>query len=223
MDTQLTLTEENYLKTIYTLSQQEIGKIPNISIAEMLSINAATVTEMLKKLHEKKLIEYNRIDGALLTDAGNKIALKVIRKHRLWETFLVKKLDFSWDEVHEIAEQLEHIQSEKLIIELDRFLDYPKYDPHGDPIPDKQGALPVDISFLLSEIVRQGMFRFVGVANHSPSFLQYLNKIKLEINDTIEVKEIQAFDKLMTVKINQRRQTLMFSNEVTKSILVSKY
>ncbi len=219
---QLSLTEENYLKTIYTLSQQEKGKIANLSIAEMLSINPATVTEMLKKLHDKKLIEYNRIKGASLSSIGNKIALKVIRKHRLWETFLVKKLDFSWDEVHDIAEQLEHIQSEKLIKELDRFLDYPKYDPHGDPIPDNNGNLPADITFPLSEIQAAGMFQLIGVANHSPAFLQYLDKIKLEINDAIEVKEIQDFDKSMTVKINERKQTLMFSNDVTKNLLVSK-
>ncbi|ANI90164.1 iron-dependent repressor [Arachidicoccus ginsenosidimutans] len=222
MNTQLSLTEENYLKTIYALSQQEKGKIPNLSIAEMLSINPATVTEMLKKLQDKKLIEYNRIDGASLSATGNKIALKVIRKHRLWETFLVKKLDFSWDEVHEIAEQLEHIQSEKLISELDRFLDFPKYDPHGDPIPDKDGNLPVDTTFPLAESRKPGAFQLIGVANHSPAFLQYLDKIKLEINDTIEVKDIQEFDKSMTVKINQRRQSLMLSNEVTKNLLVSK-
>ncbi|HEY0297643.1 MAG TPA: metal-dependent transcriptional regulator [Arachidicoccus sp.] len=222
MNMQLSLTEENYLKTIYTLSQQEKGKIANLSIAEMLSINPATVTEMLKKLHDKKLIEYNRIKGASLSSIGNKIALKVIRKHRLWETFLVKKLDFSWDEVHDIAEQLEHIQSEKLIKELDRFLDYPKYDPHGDPIPDNNGNLPADITFPLSEIQAAGMFQLIGVANHSPAFLQYLDKIKLEINDAIEVKEIQDFDKSMTVKINERKQTLMFSNDVTKNLLVSK-
>ncbi|MDE1192673.1 MAG: metal-dependent transcriptional regulator [Arachidicoccus sp.] len=222
MEAQLSLTEENYLKTIYILSLNEKGKIANLSIAEKLSINSATVTEMLKKLNEKKLIEYNRIDGASLSSMGNKVALKVIRKHRLWETFLVKKLDFSWDEVHEIAEQLEHIQSEKLIMELDRFLDFPKYDPHGDPIPDKEGILPEDITFPLSETMIPSMFRLIGVANHSPAFLQYLDKIKLEINDTIEVKDIQEFDKSMTVKINQRRQTLMLSNEVTKNLLVSK-
>lgn len=222
MNTQLSFTEENYLKTIYALSQQEKGKIANLSIAEMLSINPATVTEMLKKLHEKKLIEYNRIDGASLSASGNKLALKVIRKHRLWETFLVRKLTFSWDEVHEIAEQLEHIQSEKLITELDRFLDFPKYDPHGDPIPDKEGNLPVDTTFPLSEIPKPGLFRLTGVANHSPAFLQYLDKIKLEISDVIEVRDIQEFDKSMTVKINQRRQALMLSHEVTRNLLVGK-
>lgn len=222
MNNQLSFTEENYLKTIYALSQQEKGKIANLSIAEMLSINPATVTEMLKKLHEKRLIEYNRIDGASLSLSGNKIALKVIRKHRLWETFLVRKLAFSWDEVHEIAEQLEHIQSEKLISELDRFLDYPKYDPHGDPIPDMNGNLPIDTTFPLAEIPKPGRFRLTGVANHSAAFLQYLDKIKLEINDTIEVKDIQEFDRSMTVKINLRKQTLMLSNEVTKNLLVGK-
>lgn len=220
MDQLISFTEENYLKTIYSLSKQQTGKIANLSIAEMLHINPATVTEMLKKLNEKKFIDYNRIDGASLTSKGNQLALRVIRKHRLWETFLVNKLSFSWDEVHEIAEQLEHIQSEKLIRQLDKFLGFPKFDPHGDPIPDKNGNLPVSKTFRLSDIESVGTFKLIGVGNHSPAFLQYLDKIKITIGDQIEVREIQEFDHSMTVKINNRA-AMMFSHEIAKNLLVS--
>lgn len=219
MDFQLSFTEENYLKTIYSLAQNEKGKLANLSIADSLRINPATVTEMLKRLHDKKLIDYNRIDGASLNSLGTSFALKVIRKHRLWETFLANKLGFTWDEVHEIAEQLEHIQSDKLIRQLDKFLNFPKFDPHGDPIPDKNGNLPITKAFPLSESDAVGIVKLIGVANHSPAFLQYLDKIKLSINDKIEIKEIQDFDKSMFVKINNR-QPIMFSSEIAKNLLV---
>lgn len=221
MDQSISFTEENYLKTIYSLSKQEKGKIANLSIAEMLHINPATVTEMLKRLNEKHFIDYNRIDGASLTSKGELLALKVIRKHRLWETFLVNKLSFSWDEVHEIAEQLEHIHSDKLIRQLDKFLGFPKFDPHGDPIPDKNGSLPLSKAFPLSEVETPGNFKLIGVANHTPAFLQYLDKMNITINDQIEIREIQEFDHSMTVKINNRPQ-VMFSHEIAKNLLVSE-
>ena len=220
MEQAISFTEENYLKTIYSLSRKGAGKIANLSIAEMLHINPATVTEMLKKLNEKNLIDYNRIDGAALTSQGEVIALKVIRKHRLWETFLVNKLSFTWDEVHEIAEQLEHIHSDKLIRQLDKFLGFPKFDPHGDPIPDKNGQLPQSTTFPLGTIEATGHFRLIGVANHSTVFLQYLDKVKITINDKIEVKEIQEFDQSMVIKIGNR-SPFMISSEVANNLLVS--
>lgn len=220
MEQAISFTEENYLKTIYTLSRQSKGKIANLSIAEMLHINPATVTEMLKKLNEKNLIDYNRIDGAALTPQGEALALKVIRKHRLWETFLVNKLAFTWDEVHEIAEQLEHIQSDKLIRQLDKLLGFPKFDPHGDPIPDKNGQLPQSQTFPLITVEEPGSFRLIGVANHTTAFLQYLDKIKMTINDKIEVKEIQEFDHSMVIRIGNRTP-VMISSEVAKNLLVS--
>ncbi|UAY54554.1 metal-dependent transcriptional regulator [Arachidicoccus terrestris] len=220
MEQAISFTEENYLKTIYTLSRQSKGKIANLSIAEMLHINPATVTEMLKKLNEKNLIDYNRIDGAALTLQGEALALKVIRKHRLWETFLVNKLAFTWDEVHEIAEQLEHIQSDKLIRQLDKLLGFPKFDPHGDPIPDKNGQLPQSQTFPLITVEEPGSFRLIGVANHTTAFLQYLDKIKMTINDKIEVKEIQEFDHSMVIRIGNRTP-VMISSEVAKNLLVS--
>ena len=221
MEQAISFTEENYLKTIYSLSKLNKGKIANLSIAEMLRINPATVTEMLKKLNEKDLIDYNRIDGAALTAQGESLALKVIRKHRLWETFLVNKLSFTWDEVHEIAEQLEHIQSDKLIRQLDKLLGFPKFDPHGDPIPDKNGQLPQSQTFpLLTVEEANTSYRLIGVANHSTPFLQYLDKVKINIGDKIEVKEIVEFDHSMVIRA-QNRTPVMVSSEVAKNLLVS--
>ncbi len=214
----LTFTEENYLKAIYSLSSQTGHKIANLSIAEKLTINPATVTEMLGKLHTKKLIGYTRSDGANLTKAGEKIALKVLRKHRIWETFLVQKMEFNWDEVHDVAEQLEHIQSDKLVAQLDKLLGYPKFDPHGDPIPDENGKLPVFKAIPLSQCNLNKKYKLVGVANSSPSFLQYLDKITLAINDIIEIKEIHEFDKSMSVVLNQKTKTV-FSLEVSRNLL----
>jgi len=215
----ISITEENYLKAIYALSQSESGKIPNFSIAQNLDINPATVTEMLRKLAEKKWIDYTRTGGATLTEIGKSLALKVIRKHRLWETFLVQKMEFRWDEVHEVAEQLEHIQSEKLLDQLDRFLGFPKFDPHGDPIPNALGQFPTSKAILLSECKIGEKKKFVAVANHSQSFLQYLDKIGFRIEDQIEVEDIQEFDKSMNVVLNGKRKTV-FSTEVSQGLLV---
>jgi DtxR family Mn-dependent transcriptional regulator len=215
----ISVTEENYLKAIYALSQSETGKIPNFSIANSLEINPATVTEMLRKLSDKKWIDYSRSGGATLTHEGKQFALKVIRKHRLWETFLVQKMDFRWDEVHEVAEQLEHIQSEKLLDHLDKFLGYPKFDPHGDPIPDANGNLPATTACLLSICKAGDKKKFVAVANHTQSFLQFLDKIEFRIQDTIEIEEINEFDKSMFVLLNGKKQTV-FSLEVTNGLMV---
>ncbi|PZP50696.1 MAG: iron-dependent repressor [Pseudopedobacter saltans] len=216
----LSHTEENYLKVIYALERETSGKIQNLSIAEKLDINPATVTEMLKKLQEKKLIDYNRIDGASLSKQGDLIALRIIRKHRLWETFLEEKLHFNWDEVHEIAEQLEHIHSDKLIDRLDEHLGYPKFDPHGDPIPDAQGRIPETNYVSLATIKKAGKYRLDAVSNESKLFLQYLDKIQLNINDTIEVREILEFDKSLVVTLNGKTNT-MFSHDAAKSLFVT--
>src|SRR3984885_5178673 len=137
-----TFTEENYLKAIYHLSH-ESGSVSTNQIAAALNTKAASVTDMLKKLADKALINYEKYQGVTLTSAGQKIALHIIRKHRLWEYFLVEKLNFKWDEVHEMAEEMEHISSVELIDRLDKFMDYPKHDPHGDPIPDSDGKFKV--------------------------------------------------------------------------------
>ena len=212
-------TEENYLKSIYLLAHPERGKIPNFSIAQHLNINPATVTEMLKKLAEKKWIDYSRADGATLTAAGQLLALHVIRKHRLWETFLVQHLNFTWDEVHEVAEQLEHIQSQKLLDQLSIFLGHPEFDPHGDPIPNQDGLMPTSQAVLLSDCQPGELRKFVAVANHSPSFLQYLSKVGFHIQQTIEIEDVYDFDMSMHVILNGDRKTV-FSAEVAKCLLV---
>ena len=138
----MTFSEENYLKTIYHLTTSLSTEISTNAIAEMMETKASSVTDMLKKLAEKDLVHYKKYQGVFLTPKGKLAAKMIVRKHRLWEVFLVEKLDFSWDEVHEVAEQLEHIQSKKLIDKLDQFLEYPSIDPHGDPIPNAKGEWP---------------------------------------------------------------------------------
>ena len=188
-----TLTEENYLKAIYRIFESTGETVSTNAIAENLQINAASVTDMFKKLGQQKLVVYEKSKGVKPTDKGKKIALQIIRKHRLWETFMVEKLKLSWDEVHEIAEQLEHVHSDLLIERLDQLLDYPKFDPHGDPIPDKNGKLPVLKSILLSEAKAGSSYKITGVGKNSDSFLKYLKKIGLQLGEMIQVKEIEDY------------------------------
>jgi DtxR family transcriptional regulator, Mn-dependent transcriptional regulator len=215
----ISVTEENYLKAIYGLTHSVGGKVGNQLIAEKLGINPASVTDMLKKLEEKRMIDYNRTDGANLTKDGFRFASKVVRKHRLWETFLVENLNFTWDEVHEVAEQLEHVQSDKLLDELDKLLGYPKFDPHGDPIPDKTGKLPAFKSRSLSEIEIGRRIRVINVLDNSPAFLRYLDKQNIGLNDFITVKEIQDFDKSVLVELKNKKEVYL-SVEAAKKIFV---
>lgn len=216
---QITITEENYLKAIFSATSLAGGRVGNQLIAERLTINPASVTEMLRKLDEKKLIEYSRTEGAKLTKEGLKAALKVIRKHRLWETFLVGHLNFTWDEVHEVAEQLEHIQSDKLIDELATFLDNPGFDPHGDPIPDKNGKMPIIKSKILAEAEIGKKVKVVKVGDNTASFLKYLDKQGIALADIIIVKEIQDFDKSILVALKGKKEVYL-SAEAAKKIMV---
>src|ERR1700712_1060629 len=168
-----TLAEENYLKSIYHLSLNTQNVSTN-QIAALLNTRAASVTDMLKKLADKELINYTRYQGVSLTSPGKKIALHIIRKHRLWEFFLVEKLNFKWDQVHEMAEEMEHISSEELIDRLDKFMDYPKYDPHGDPIPDCNGNFKKHELKPIASLSVNESGVISGVRDHSPTFLQYL-------------------------------------------------
>ena len=179
-----TLSEENYLKAIYHLEKQGTGKVSATAIAEELDNNPASVVDMLKRLTDKKLIQYDKNKGAVLTAAGHKIALLIVRKHRLWEVFLHDKLGYSWDEVHDIAEQLEHIRDYDLPDRLDKFLGFPKYDPHGDPIPQSNGHLPAMASKPLSDVEVNRKIRITNVSDSSAEFLRYLEKqgIGLESN-----------------------------------------
>jgi DtxR family Mn-dependent transcriptional regulator len=212
-------TEENYLKAIYHLSIAG-QSISTNRIASALSTKPASVTDMLKKLAEKKLINYIPYQGVKLTLAGEKTALNIIRKHRLWEYFLVSNLKFKWDEVHDLAEELEHIQSDELINRLDEFLNHPQYDPHGDPIPDTQGAMLDANLKLISSLPVQSSGRIAAVSEHSPSFLQYLEKLQLTIGALITLIEFVDYDHSLILKL-EGGQRVNISREVAKHILIT--
>jgi DtxR family Mn-dependent transcriptional regulator len=213
-----TFTEENYLKAILSLSLQGEELVSTNSIAAEMNTSAASVSDMLKKLQEKKLIIYKKYKGVSLNKQGKSIAVNILRKHRLWETFLVKKLDFNWDEVHDVAEQLEHIKSEELIDKLDSFLNYPKFDPHGEVIPTKEGAIPQTDRVLLSEIEENTNGIVLGVTLDETSFLQYLNKLKIKIGTKIQIFDRIDFDKSVNISINNKKQNI--SNELAKHLLI---
>jgi len=215
----ISITEENYLKAIYSLTQSANGRVGNQLIAEKLAVNPASVTDMLRKLDEKSWIEYSRTEGVKLTKEGFKLAFKVVRKHRLWETFLVEHLNFTWAEVHEVAEQLEHIQSDKLSDELDIFLGNPKFDPHGDPIPDRNGKLHVIRSRPLSEAETGKRLKVVKVADNSASFLKYLDRQGIGLGDMVLILEVLDFDKSLLVQL-KGKQEVYLSAEAAKKILV---
>ncbi|MFT5885591.1 MAG: DtxR family Mn-dependent transcriptional regulator [Arcticibacterium sp.] len=185
-------TEENYLKAIYHLSDG--GTVSTNDIAEATQTRAASVTDMLKKLAEKEYINYKKYQGVSLTENGRKIALGIIRKHRLWEVFLVDKLGFNWDQIHDLAEELEHIKSLELTTRLDDFLGNPKFDPHGDPIPDKDGNLPVTTTHKLSEVALNRPLIVMGVSEDSAAFLQHLNYLGLKLGLEIVVNDVSSFD-----------------------------
>ena len=211
-------TEENYLKSIYILIEQDGDAVSTNAIAEKVNTKAASVTDMLKKLSDKKLINYQKYQGVTLTTKGEKVALNIVRKHRLWEMFLVEKLNFKWDEVHDVAEQLEHINSEKLVEQIDKFLNYPKLDPHGDPIPDAKGKLQIQKSQLLSKFKKNESCIITGVVDHSPAFLRYLDKSGITLGNEIKIKELIEFDHSFQIAVNKSK-SFFISNDVAKNIL----
>jgi DtxR family Mn-dependent transcriptional regulator len=213
-----TLAEENYLKAIFHLEHDLKGEVSTNAIAESIETKPSSVTDMVQKLAEKKLLTYKRYKGVQLTAEGKKVAANVIRKHRLWEVFLVEKLNFHWDEVHEIAEQLEHIQSEELIIRLDKFLGSPEFDPHGDPIPDKHGILKRTEKKLLSEIDKNQKGVCVGVKESSPEFLQYLDKKKISIGTKITVLGKEFFDGSMIIQVASEQ--FFISHKIAENLYV---
>ena len=213
-----TLAEENYLKSIYHLSLNSESVSTN-QLAARLNTSAASVTDMLKKLADKQLINYARYQGVSLTPEGQKIALHIVRKHRLWEYFLVEKLDFKWDEVHEMAEELEHISSTELIDRLDQFMGHPKYDPHGDPIPDSKGNFKMHELKLVSLAAVNECGIISGVRDHSPGFLQYLEKQQLTIGKKIQVAEIIDYDHSMVLTAGENK--IHISREVANNLLIA--
>ena len=214
----MTLSEENYLKTIYHLTTLLKSEISTNAIAEKMETKASSVTDMLKKLAEKDLINYKKYQGVSLTDKGTLTAKMIVRKHRLWEVFLVEKLDFSWDEVHDIAEQLEHIKSDKLINKLDDFLGNPTEDPHGDPIPDANGKIIKKEKLLLSDLKENQSGICIGVKDSSSEFLKYLNKNGVSLGSVIGVITKEDFDMSMTLKIDTKE--ILVSNKIASNLYV---
>ena len=214
----MTYSEENYLKTIYHLTSISDSAISTNAIAEKMETKASSVTDMLKKLAEKDLINYIKYQGVSLTDTGRLSAKMIVRKHRLWECFLVEKLDFSWAEVHDIAEQLEHIKSEKLINKLDDFLGNPTEDPHGDPIPDANGRIVKIEKRLLSELEKNQAGICVGVKDTSSDFLQYLDKQEIALGSQIQILEIESFDSSYRIRVGSKE--IMISNKIASNIYI---
>ena len=214
----MTFSEENYLKAIYHLTASSNSGVSTNAIAEIMETKASSVTDMLKKLSEKDLVNYKRYQGVTLTDKGKLEAKMIVRKHRLWEVFLVEKLDFSWDEVHDIAEQLEHIKSEKLINRLDDFLGNPTEDPHGDPIPNAEGQLPKIEKQLLSDLTEGQKGIVVGVKDTSSEFLKYLDKQGIALGSTIEIKVKESFDLSLRIKVDD--VLLNISNKIASNLFV---
>ncbi|MGE5944126.1 MAG: metal-dependent transcriptional regulator [Flavobacteriales bacterium] len=216
----VTLSEENYLKAIYHLGKQGSMAVSTNAIAEQMETKASSVTDMIKKLADKNLANYTKYQGVSLTKEGRLAAASVVRKHRLWEVLLVEKLNFSWDEVHEVAEQLEHIKSEKLINELDAFLNYPEEDPHGDPIPDKDGNIKKVEKILLSQVDENQSCICVGVKDSSTDFLKYLDKHQISLGTSIKIISKEKFDESMTIDVNNA--LINISKIVSNNIYVKK-
>jgi len=214
----MTLSEENYLKAIYHLGKGTDAMISTNAIAEQMRTKPSSVTDMIKKLSDKDLVRYRRYKGVSLTDSGKNSALSIIRKHRLWEVFLVEKLDFAWNEVHEIAEQLEHIKSEQLIDKLDQHLGFPKVDPHGDPIPSKDGKFKKFVKKLLSEVVVGTTGVCIGVKDSSVAFLNFLEKNHIALGDKIEVLDKEEFDGSLHINIKNRR--IHISNQIAGNLYI---
>lgn len=214
----MTFSEENYLKTIYHLTTFLDAEVSTNAIAEKIETKASSVTDMLKKLAEKELVHYKKYQGVSLTDKGRLSAKMIVRKHRLWEVFLVEKLNFSWDEVHDIAEQLEHIRSEKLINKLDDFLGNPTEDPHGDPIPDAAGRIIKIEKQLVSELQEGQTGICVGVKDTSSEFLKYLDKQEIALGSKIEFLAREEFDSSLKIKVDAKELTI--SNKIASNLYV---
>ena len=216
----LSFTEENYLKALLQITMETESKVAagTNELAANLNVKPATATDMLKKLKEKKLVDYKKYGKITLTASGRKHAVEIVRKHRLWETFLFKKLGFTWDEVHEVAEQLEHIQSQKLIDKLDELLGFPKFDPHGDIIPNAKGEIKISFKKTLADVEAGKSCRMVAVKDNSVNFLQYVVKVGLGINNNIKVISRESYDALLSIEVNGIMSSV--SQKFAQNILV---
>ena len=212
----MTLSEEDYVKAIYHLGKKKHSSVSTNAIAEQMATKPSSVTDMIKKLSEKGYVNHKKYQGVTLTEQGRTVALSIVRKHRLWEVFLVDKLGFSWDEVHEVAEQLEHIKSEKLVDRLDKHLGFPEVDPHGDPIPSKKGEFKKSIKKLLNEVPVGTVGVCVGVKDSSPSFLKFLDKNQIALGDAISVLDKEEFDGSLHIKI--KGNDIHISNQIASNL-----
>ncbi|HEX5624719.1 MAG TPA: metal-dependent transcriptional regulator [Saprospiraceae bacterium] len=216
-----TQAEENYLKAIYKITQTSADQSANTkAIATELGTTSASVTDMIKKLAEKELLTYEKYYGVSLTREGQKTAIMLLRKHRLWEAFLHDKLGFSWDEVHDVAEQLEHIQSILLIERLDAYLGYPRFDPHGDPIPNENGSFTYRNQVPLSTIHEAGKtVVMLGVRQHQPEFLRYLDGLSLKPGSILKIHGIGEYDQSIRLSVDQHDE-ITITQQVSQDILV---
>ena len=212
-------SEENYLKTLFKLENKQEKKVKNVALSKALNLNPATVLEMVRKMSERKLVEVLADKTIQLTDKGKKKALQIIRKHRLWEVFLVDKLNYKWNEVHDLAEQLEHIESDDLVKRLEIFLGFPSADPHGDPIPDENGKIKKIKTQALTEAPLKKKLTVIALGNSSDEFLKYLDKMGLAIGDTLVISDIEDFDNSVTIL--HKKKSLTLSKEVASSLLVA--
>ena len=217
---QHSFTEENYIKAIFHLSQNGELEVFTNDISDYLKTKPASVTDMYRKLAQKELINYVKYQGVTLTESGKKLALQIVRKHRLWEVFLVEKLHFHWDEVHEVAEQLEHIRSSLLTQRLDEFLGHPQYDPHGDPIPDESGTMHITRKKLLSEALCGDKGIVMAVQDTSPVFLKLLDKLEIGLKCHIEVTDKIEYDGSVEIVINKNKRTNI-SQQIAQNIFIS--
>lgn len=216
----LSIAEENYIKRLLSLTLDDPEKegVGTNELAASLLVKPSTVNDMLKKLRQKELIQYEKYGKIYLTPEGEKVGMNILRKHRLWETFLYQKLDFTWDEVHEVAEQLEHIQSEKLVEKLDKFLGFPDFDPHGDPIPNAKGEIQLLAKRMLSDEAVGNKCRMVAVKDNSAVFLNYVIELGLGINNRIEIVSRQDFDESMEILVNGK--TARVSKKFAQNIYI---
>lgn len=217
------VAEENYIKSIFSIAQKTKGIVKPQELSKEMRVKSASVTSILKKLQKNDLIEYKPYQGVCLKEKGEKLALLLLRKHRLWESFLYKKLHFNWNQIHKVAEQLEHVQSILLIDRLEKLLGHPKFDPHGDPIPDKNGKMAqrTDDLVTLSEIKTPGRVKLERILEENQDLYQHLEKINLNLGDIITIKNFNPFDFSITAAI-QDRKDVFFSQQIAKALLVQR-
>ncbi len=211
-------SEENYLKTLFKLEHKQNEKVNNTALSKALELNPATVLEMVRKLSDRKLVKVLADKTIQLTEAGRNKALQIVRRHRLWEVFLVDKLGYKWDEVHDLAEQLEHMDSDDLVSRLEAFLGFPTVDPHGDPIPDANGKVNNIQTQKLTEAPAKKKLTILALGNTTDHFLKYLDKFELYIGAVITIVDVEPFDQSVTVQ--HKRNLITLSNEAAGNLLV---